>query len=308
MKPKVVVVGSANTDMVVRVDAIPRLGETVLGGKFVNAQGGKGANQAVAAARLGAEVTFVARLGRDAFGQSSVAAYQVEGINTDFIIWDNDAPSGVALIMVNRNGENIIAVAPGANGRLSSTDVQTAESVFRTADAVLVQLEIPLDAVQTAVDLAHRHHCRVILNPAPAINLPDPILRSVDFLTPNESELAILAGTLSFQQEESARVFAEQIGVQALIITLGARGALVIAEGNEYLVPGYLVEAVDSVAAGDAFNGALAVALSRGEDLLGAVRFANAVGALSVTRTGAQPSLPTFDEVRKFMELTGEKD
>jgi ribokinase len=307
MNPKVVVVGSANTDMVVQVEDIPRLGETVLGGKFVNAQGGKGANQAVAAARLGAEVTFITRLGRDAFGKSSEAAYQVEGINTDFIIWDDDAPSGVALIMVNRNGENIIAVAPGANGRLSSTDVQAAESVFQNADAVLVQLEIPLDAVQTAVDLAHRYQARVILNPAPAIYLPDPILRSVDFLTPNENELAILTGTLSIEQWNAAREFTELIGVQALIVTVGAKGAWVITEGTEHLVPGFPVKAVDSVAAGDAFNGALAVALSRGEDLLGAVRYANAVGALSVTQAGAQPSLPTSDQVRNFMELNCEK-
>jgi ribokinase len=306
MKPKVVVVGSANTDMVVQVDIIPRLGETVLGGKFVNAQGGKGANQAVAAARLGAEVTFVARLGRDAFGESSATAYRMEGVNTDFIIWDDDTPSGVALIMVNRNGENIIAVAPGANGRLSQADVLAAEGVFQTADAVLVQLEIPLEAVQAAVDLARRHHARVILNPAPAIYLPDSILQSVDFLTPNESELAILAGTLPGQEGNIARIFAEQIGLQALIVTLGAKGALVIAKGVEYLVPGYPVKAVDSVAAGDAFNAALAVSLSCGEDLLGAVRYANAVGALSVTRAGAQPSLPTFDEVRKFMELISE--
>jgi len=306
MKPKVVVVGSANTDMVVQVDAIPRLGETVLGGKFVKTQGGKGANQAVSASRLGAEVVFVARIGRDTFGQSSVAAYQVEGINTDFIIWDDDVPSGVALIMINRNGENIIAVAPGANRRLSPADVQAAESVFQTADAVLVQLEIPLEAVQTAVDLARKHHARVILNPAPAIYLPDLILRSVDFLTPNESELAILAGTLSIQEGNRARAYAEQIGVQALIVTMGAKGAVVIAEGTEHLVPGYRVKAIDSVAAGDAFNGALAVALSRGETLWDAVRYANAVGALSVTRAGAQPSLPTFEEVRWFLELAGE--
>jgi len=308
MKPKVVVVGSANTDMVVQVENIPHLGETVLGGKYVNAQGGKGANQAVAAARLGAEVAFITRLGRDAFGQSSKVAYQVEGINTDYIIWDDDAPSGVALIMVNRNGENIIAVAPGANGRLSSADVQAAESVFQNADAVLVQLEIPLVAVQTAIDLAHRHHARVILNPAPAIYLPGSILRSVDFLTPNENELAILTGTKSIERANAAIEFADLIGIQALIVTVGAKGALVITEGAEHLVPGFPVKAVDSVAAGDAFNGALAVALSSDEDLLVAVRYANAVGALSVTRAGAQPSLPTSDEVKNFMKLVGEKD
>ena len=307
MKPNIVVVGSANTDMVVQVENIPCLGETVLGGKFVTAQGGKGANQAVAAARLGAEVTFITRLGRDAFGQSSEAAYQAEGINTDFIIWDDDALSGVALIMVNRNGENIIAVAPGANGRLAPADVQAAESVFQNADVVLVQLEIPLDAVQTAVNLAHRHGAQVILNPAPAHYLSDSILRSVDFLTPNENELAILTGTQSIDQGIAARAFAERRALHALIVTVGAKGALVITEGNEHQVPGFQVKAVDTVAAGDAFNGALAVALSRGENLLDAVRFANAVGALSVTRAGAQPSLPTSDEVRTFMELIGVK-
>jgi ribokinase len=303
MKPKVIVVGSANTDMVVQVEAFPRLGETVLGGKFVNSQGGKGANQAVAASRLGADVTFVARLGRDAFGQSSVAAYRVEGIHTDYIIWDDEAPSGVALIMVNNSGENIIAVAPGANSYLSPADVLAAESAFRSADAVLLQLEIPLEAVQTAIDLAHRHHVRVILNPAPAILLPDSLLHSVDFLTPNETELTILAGIPSGRETESGIALVVQKGVQSLIVTIGARGALVLADGTENLVPGFPVKVVDTVAAGDAFNGALAVALSRGEDLLGAVRYANAVGALSVTRAGAQPSLPTFEEVRQFLEL-----
>jgi len=306
MKPRLVVVGSANTDMVVRVDAIPRLGETVLGGKFVIAHGGKGANQAVAAARLGANVTMVARLGRDAFGNSSATAYRRESINTDFIIWDEEAPSGVALIMVNQNGENIIAVAPGANGQLCSADIIAAESVFQTADAVLVQLEIPLDAVQTAVELGHRYRARVILNPAPAISLPDFILRSVDVLTPNESELAILAGIKSIQEKNTARVYAEQTGIQALIVTVGAKGALVVKDGIEHIVPGYPVKAIDSVAAGDAFNGALAVALSRGENLLDAVRYSNAVGALSVTRVGAQPSLPTLKEVKQFLELVGE--
>jgi len=264
MSPKILVVGSSNTDMIVHVDSIPRLGETVLGEQFVIAQGGKGANQAVAAARLGADVSFVARLGRDNFGASSAKAYQIEGIQTDFIAWDDDVPSGVALIMVNRNGENIITVAPGANGQLSPRDVEAAESVFQTADTVLVQLEIPLDAVQTAVDIARKYHRRVILNPAPAINMLDPILRSVDILTPNENELAILARPLSIQGENSARAYAEHIGVQALIVTVGAKGALRVTEGTEHLVPGYAVKAVVSVAAGDAFNGALAVALSRG--------------------------------------------
>lgn len=308
MKPKIVVVGSANTDMVVQVDSIPSLGETVLGGKFVCAQGGKGANQAVAAARLGADVTFIARLGNDEFGQTSATAYRAEGINTEFITWDDAAPSGVALIMVNRNGENIIAVAPGANGRLSPADVKTAESAFRTADAVLMQLEVPLETVQTAITLARKYHAQVILNPAPAILLPDDLLRSVDYLTPNETELAILSGKIPAQLQSSVKEFAIKKKLKALIVTLGAKGARVLTDQNEHLVPGFPVKAIDTVAAGDAFNGALAVALSQGMDLVDAVLYANAVGAISVTRAGAQPSLPTFKEVRRFLDGVGGKE
>jgi ribokinase len=307
MDPKIVVVGSANTDMVVKVQDIPHLGETVLGGEFISAQGGKGANQAVAAARLGAEVTFVARLGRDSFGIISANAYQAEGINTDFIIWDDDTPSGVALILVNRNGENIIAVASGANGKLTRADVIAAESVFQAADAVLLQLEIPLEPVQAAIELAHLYHARVILNPAPAYNLPASLLHSVDYLTPNEIELAKLTET-SFSTSSGATAFAKQSGVRALIVTQGAKGARVIHDGNESLVPGFPVKAVDTVAAGDAFNGALAVALSRGDGLLDAVYYANAAGALTVTRAGAQPSLPTFLEVANFMQSENTMD
>lgn len=300
-KPRIVVVGSANTDMVVQVETIPHLGETVLGGKFVIAQGGKGANQAVAAARLGAEVIFVARLGCDSFGQESLSAYLEEGIRTEYISIDDNMASGVALIMINRNGDNIIAVAPGANGQLSSSDVQAAESAFQAADALLLQLEIPMEAVQTAIDLALKYHIKVILNPAPATHLPDEIIRSVDFLTPNEAELSMLAGNTTDPGFRIAKDFAHHHGVQALVVTLGAKGAYVLIGDTERIVPGYPVIAIDTVAAGDAFNGALAVALSRGDDPLEAVRFANAVGAISVTRVGAQPSLPKLVEVIKFL-------
>ena len=303
MSAKIVVVGSANTDMVVRVDDIPHLGETVLGGQLVTAQGGKGANQAVAAARLGADVTFIARLGRDNFGAASLSSYQTEDIHTDYIAWDDDAPSGVALIMVNRNGENIIAVAPGANELLSPVDVENAESVFRDADALLVQLEIPINTVQTAIDLARRYHVRVILNPAPASSLIVSNLQSVDYLTPNESELAVLMGTKAKQDYDAVKEFTARMGLRVLIVTQGAKGAQVFAEGNGYIVSGLSVNTVDTVAAGDAFNGALAVALSNNVDLYGAVKFANAAGALSVTRVGAQPSLPTNEEVERFLKL-----
>lgn len=305
MAPKIVVVGSANTDMVVHLDEIPSMGETVLGGQFAIAQGGKGANQAVAAARLGGDVTLVARLGSDNFGVASKVAYQQEGINTDFIVCDQDVPSGVALIMVNRKGENIIAVAPGANGRLSPTDVVNAESAFQVADILLVQLEIPVDAVQTAIDLAQRYHLRVILNPAPAVSLPDPVLRVVNYITPNESELTMLLDLSGLHGRDAAHDFREMFGFDGLIVTEGAKGAWVLANHMEYHVPGFSVDAVDSVGAGDAFNGAIAVALSRNMDLFETVKFANAVGALSVTKAGAQPSLPTGGEVKGFLKKLG---
>lgn len=295
--PKIVVVGSANTDMVVRVNEIPELGETVLGGDFVTAQGGKGANQAVAAARLGAEVTFVTRLGSDDFGKRSFSAYQAEGIHTQYIAWDPVAPSGVALILVNKQGENIIAVAPGANGNLSPTDVQAAEIAFETADVILVQLEVPLESVQTTIDLARKHHIRVILNPAPAMRLPKEMLQSIDFLTPNEGELSVITGYPYNASSSVGKEFQIQNKLKALIVTIGSQGARVLADQIDEIVPGFPVEPVDTVAAGDAFNGGLAVAIARGDDLLGAVRFANAVGALTVTRAGAQPSLPRIEEV-----------
>jgi ribokinase len=302
MKPKIVVIGSANTDMVVQVDHLPQAGETVLGDHFMTAQGGKGANQAVAAARLGAEVTFVARLGMDSFGAQSVAAYQAEGINTDFIIRDGEAPSGAALIMVNQSAENIIAVASGANARLSPEDILAAEDVIAAAQYVLLQLEIPIHTVEAAVKLAKQHGVRVILNPAPAVQLPPALLKSVDVLTPNENEAAILAGETSAADAKDAASYLAMIsGVQTLVVTLGARGAYIIHHGKRIDVPPHPVKAIDTTAAGDAFNGALAVALARGEVLADSVRFANAAGALTTTKRGAQPSLPLLAEVEAFL-------
>ncbi len=299
MSSRIVVVGSANTDLVVKVQDIPQIGETVIGGTFIQAQGGKGANQAVAAARLGGDVAFVARLGRDEFGQASVKAYQADHINTDYITWDEQEHSGVALILVNQRGDNLIAVASGANSRLSAEDVQAADRIIREADVLLVQLEIPLDAVQSAVHLARKHHIKVILNPAPAFQLPKTILNCIDYLTPNESELTKLTGLVTLP-ENSLKDFFYKIGVPVMVVTLGARGALIIADGIEQMVPGYRVDAIDTVAAGDAFNGALAVAISRGDNIVDAIRFSNAAAAISVTRRGAQSSLPTLPEVKRF--------
>ena len=302
MTPKIVVVGSANTDFVLGVPELPAKGETVLGNQFRVVRGGKGANQAVAAARLGAEVTFVARLGTDSFGNEALAAYREEGIRTDFIVQDPEIHSGIALIMVNPNGENIIGVGPGANSHLTAEDVRAASTAIQAADCVLLQLEIPLEAVQAAAEIAHRHHVRVILNPAPAQKLPSEILNSIDYLTPNETETAILAGEdPSGIGPDSLPRLASILGVPNLIVTLGARGAGILQGGQTTLVPSFPITPVDTTASGDAFNGALAVALARGEAIAQAVKYANAAGAITATRPGAQPSLPTRKELDDFM-------
>jgi ribokinase len=302
MTPKIVVVGSANTDFVLGVPELPSKGETVLGDQFRVVRGGKGANQAVAAARLGTDVTFVARLGTDTFGDDALAAYRQEGICTDFIVRDPEIHSGIALIMVNPNGENMIGVGPGANSHLTAEDVQAASTAIQEADCVLLQLEIPLEAVQAAVEIAQRNHIRVILNPAPARRLPPEILRCIDYLTPNETEAAILAGEdPSGIGPDSLARLASILGVPNLVVTLGSRGAGILQNGQTTLVPSFPITPVDTTASGDAFNGALAVALARGEDIAQAVRYANAAGAITATRPGAQPSLPTGRELDQFL-------
>jgi ribokinase len=305
MKPKIVVIGSANTDFVLSMPELPSKGETVLGDQFRVARGGKGANQAVAAARLGAEVTFVARLGNDSLGNEAIAAYREEGISTEFIVQDADVHSGVALILVNQSGENMIAVGPGANGRLTPEDVRAASNAIREADCVLLQLEIPLDAVQAAVEIAHASSVRVILNPAPAQKLSPDILKSIEILTPNETEAAILAGQDASSKDQKSLVeLASILGIPRLVVTLGSRGACIVEGGERTDVPAFSIKPVDTTASGDAFNGALAVALARGEDMPQAVRYANAAGAITATRHGAQPSLPTRQELEQFMALS----
>ncbi|HET6597014.1 MAG TPA: ribokinase [Anaerolineales bacterium] len=302
MAPKIVVVGSANTDFVLTVPALPSHGETVLGEQFRVVQGGKGANQAVAAARLGADVTLVARLGTDSFGDESLAAYRQEGIHTDFVVQDPDIHSGVALIMVNAQGENLIGVGPGANSHLSVENVQSATTAIQEADCLLLQLEVPLGVVQAAVEIARRNGIKVILNPAPARKIPQEILEGVDFLTPNETEAAILAGkNASDLGSDSLPALASILGVPHLVVTLGSRGACILQNGQSTMVSPFSVKPVDTTASGDAFNGALAVALARGQSLPQAVRYANAAGAITATRPGAQPSLPTREELDQFM-------
>lgn len=295
---KVVVVGSSNTDMVVRLPQLPARGETVLGGDFIQAAGGKGANQAVAAARLGANVVFVARVGDDGLGREAVARFRAEGISVEAIRVDSDAASGVALIMVGGDGENMIAVASGANLRLTPGDVEAA-AAHLSGSILLTQLEIPLESVARAVELAADAGARVILNPAPAQPLPDELLARVSILTPNEGELAALSGR-EVSDEASARAAAESLlskGVETVIVTMGAQGALVVGRDESWKEPACRVRAVDTTAAGDSFNGALAWALASGRSLKEAVRLANRAASVSVTRMGAQPSLPTSAEL-----------
>jgi ribokinase len=300
MRPKLVIVGSSNTDMVVRAEHLPLPGETVLGEKFIMTAGGKGANQAVAAARLGADVTFVARLGRDMFGDKALAGFEAEGVHTAYIVRDDEEVSGVALIVVDRKAENIITVAPGSNGRLSPPDVTAAEAAIEAADCVLLQLEIPLEAVRAAIELAQRHNVKVMLNPAPATALPADVLRFVDVLTPNECEAANLAGCAEYTAAEVLpRLYA--LGPSRVVVTLGSRGCDVWVDDQVRHVPSFPVEAIDTTGAGDCFNGALAVALARGLKMIEAVQYASAAAALAVTRFGAQASMPTDDEVAQFL-------
>jgi len=303
-KRTIVVVGSSNTDMVIQLDRIPRPGETILGGNFVMAAGGKGANQAVAAARAGGEVTFVARVGRDMFGDQAVAGFEKESICVDYVVRDKPSPSGVALIFVAKDGENSIAVASGANGRLSPADVQKAERAIAAANVLVMQLETPLPTVLAAAEIAAKAEVPVILNPAPACALPDELLRLVSVLTPNETEAELLTG-IPVTDDGSAERAADCLlarGVRTVIITLGPRGAFVASKDFRGLVSGFEVKAVDTTAAGDVFNGALAVALARRQPWPEAVRFANAAAAISTTHLGAQPSAPKRKEIKQLVE------
>jgi ribokinase len=303
MSGKVVVVGSSNTDMIIQLERIPMPGETVLGGEFSTAAGGKGANQAVAAARAGGDVTFVARVGGDMFGQQAVDGFRSDGIDVQYVLADSVAPSGVALIFVDKVGENSIAVASGANAKLSPEDVRAAEDAISAADVMVTQLETPIDTVRVAVESATENDVQVILNPAPAQPLGADILRHVSVLTPNESEAALLTG-IEVMSDSDAEAAAEELsamGIDTVVITLGARGAFVFNSGHRELVHGFSVDAVDTTAAGDVFNGTLAVALANGLEMIQAVRFANAAAALSVTKLGAQPSAPRLDEIETFL-------
>jgi ribokinase len=294
MKPSILVVGSSNTDMVIKANHLPSPGETILGGVFFMNAGGKGANQAVAAARLGGDVTFICKTGNDIFGQQALQLFKDEGINTSYMLSDPENPSGVALITVDKNAENCIVVASGANATLSAADLQNAKKIIEQAAIVLLQLEIPLTTVEYVAATASANENMVILNPAPACQLPESLFPHISVITPNQNEAELLSG-IKVTDITSAKLAAAAIrdkGVKNVIVTLGQDGALVLSEGEYTHVPAHKVEAVDTTAAGDVFNGALAVALSENKNLVQATVFACKASAISVTRLGAQSSAP----------------
>ena len=300
---QIVVVGSSNMDLVAKAPRIPVVGETLTGSDFFMVPGGKGANQAVAAAKLGGEVVFIAKLGKDVFAEASLENFKSVGINSKHIEQLDGVPSGIAIIAIDDNGKNIIIVVPGANGKLMPADVDNAGSDIANAAAVVCQLEVPIETVEQAAKLAKKNNVPFILDPAPARELSDELLSMVDIIKPNETEAQILTG-IKVTDETSAGQAADALlakGVKTAIITLGEKGLMIATGESKEMIPNNKVEAVDSTAAGDAFTGSLAYGLAEGKSLKDAALYANAVAAISVTRYGAQPSMPTKAEVDAFI-------
>ena len=293
----ILVVGSSNIDLVASVDRLPSRGETVLGYRFAQSFGGKGANQAVAAARAGAEVAFLSKLGADANGRLIEQHLAAQGLSRPILLRDAEFPTGVAMILVDLSGENQIAVVPGSNGRLTPVDLRQHRELIAEARVLLLQMEIPRETVFEALRLGRECGLTTILNPAPAAPLPSDLLRLVDILTPNESEAQVLTG--SADPAEAARILTDR-GVGTVVVTCGANGAF-LATGNDVThIPGFLVETIDSTGAGDAFNGALACAVAEGVPIKNAIERANAAGALATTGRGAQESMPTKDDIEQL--------
>ena len=293
----ILVVGSSNIDLVASVDRLPSRGETVLGYRFAQSFGGKGANQAVAAARAGAEVAFLSKLGADANGRLIEQHLAAQGLSRPILLRDAEFPTGVAMILVDHSGENQIAVVPGSNGRLTPADLRQHRELIAGARVLLLQMEIPRETVFEALRLGRGCGLTTILNPAPAAPLPSDLLRLIDILTPNESEAQALTG--SADPAEAARILTDR-GVGTVVVTCGANGAF-LATGNDVThIPGFLVETIDSTGAGDAFNGALACAVAEGVPIKSAIVRANAAGALATTGRGAQESMPTKDDIEQL--------
>ncbi|MBL8153315.1 MAG: ribokinase [Anaerolineae bacterium] len=300
MAAKIVIVGSFNMDLTAYAERMPKPGETLPGRKFVTGPGGKGSNQAVAAARLGADVTFIGRVGNDVFAEAALSFWKQEGIHTDFVARDPENATGVAPIWVDDSGENSIIVVLGANLHMTAADIDRATDVIAAADVVITQLEINYDMVDYAMKVAKTRGVRTILNPAPAGKLPRETVALADYLTPNETELEILSG-ISGDYEKAARSLLTREG-QAAVVTIGAGGAQWVSPTTSTIIPAFKVTAVDTTGAGDAFNGGFAVALGEGKPLEEAIRFANATAALSVTKPGTAPSMPRRAEVEALLK------
>jgi ribokinase len=294
----ILIIGSSNTDMVIKTDKLPLPGETVLGGNFFMNAGGKGANQAVAAARLGGRVTLITKLGDDIFGQQALDGFKKEKINTQYILTDRNSPSGTALIIVNNEGENSIAVAPGANAKLVPADIDQAGQI-EEAEIILMQLEIPIETIAYVAGKVKATQRKLVINPAPAQELSDEILDGLFLITPNETEAFVLTG-IKVRDENSAFEAAEMFikkGVEHVIVTLGSRGAVFQDRNQKFAVGAPVVKALDTTAAGDVFNGALVVALTESLNWKQAVTFAVQAASISVTRMGAQSSAPYRKEI-----------
>ena len=303
MRNKVVVVGSYNTDLRIKTERIPLPGETIIGGIFSEGGGGKGANQAVAAARSGAEVSFIARVGNDVLGKEGIQKLLEEKININYIFQDNDISTGVAFIVVDKQGENSIVVASGANAKLNPADIEAAHHEISCADVLLVQLESPIEAIRKAIKIAHENGATVILNPAPAQPLESDFLHEIDIITPNRVEAEMITG-IKVTDEESLRSIVKkffQYGIRNVFITLGSNGIFAGLPKNMKFIPAYKVSPIDSTGAGDVFSGSLAAFISDGIPLEKAAKMAVASASISVTRMGAQSSAPYRMEIENFI-------
>ncbi|MEI8017392.1 MAG: ribokinase [Schlesneria sp.] len=310
LPPRIVIVGSINMDLVARMNRLPKPGETVTGESFQTISGGKGANQAVAAARLGARVSMIGRLGDDSFGVTLRKNLTSAGVDTNHVIQTHGVSSGVAMIGVEQSGANAITVIPAANGQLTAEDVRSCQEIISTANALIVQLETPIETVAAAIQIAKKHQVLTVLDPAPAPKglLPQELM-TVDILSPNQSEAEALTGipVVDWESAQRAAQAMRKLGANAVVLKMGELGALVVAQdGSIHQIPACKAEIVDTTAAGDAFTAALTVALCEGQSLANAAYFGSLAGTLACTRFGAQPAMPTRDELTKWAELSSE--
>lgn len=294
----VLVIGSSNVDLSATVTNLPKKGETLMGKSFSTSFGGKGANQAVACGKLGADVTFLSCVGNDDYGKNIIKYLSSVNVKTDLIKVSDNLPTGTALITIDDNGQNTIVVISGANAECDVEYLKANEEEFKKCEYVLLQMEIPLDAIEYAIECAHKYNKKIILNPAPADpNISVEALKKVDYLTPNETEVEIMAKTKGFKESCDALL---ELGINNLIVTLGDKGAAIINKETNEIVEGFKVEAIDTVGAGDCFNGAFVTALSKGKNEAEAIKFANKASSIAVTRKGAQEAIPTLEEMENM--------